>query len=63
MAPSDGLPRVSIRSLSEAQRTCPELVERIDPMLLTRCGSRASYLAVMHNAAVHGRGALALVEG
>src|SRR6516165_12430761 len=34
MAPSDGLPRVTIRSLSEAQRTCREVVRRVDPTLL-----------------------------
>jgi putative ABC transport system substrate-binding protein len=33
MAPSDGLPRVRIRPLSEAQRTCRELVRRVDPTL------------------------------
>ena len=35
LARSDGLPRVTIRSLSEAQRTCRELVRRVDPTLLT----------------------------
>src|SRR6202045_2279284 len=46
MAPSGGLPRSPIRSLSEAQRTCRELVGRVDPTLLTRRGHRciaASY--------------------
>jgi hypothetical protein len=29
------LPRAPIQSLSEAQRTCREVVGRVDPMLLT----------------------------
>jgi hypothetical protein len=36
-------------SLSEAQRTCRELVGRVDPTLLTHCGSRVGQNAVMHN--------------
>jgi len=46
LAPSDGLPRVTIRSLSEAQRTCRELVRRVDPTLWTQSGSRAPDFAV-----------------
>ena len=30
-----------IRELSEAQRTCRELIGRIDPMLLTQTGQKA----------------------
>src|ERR1700730_4333180 len=40
LAPSDGLPRAPIRSLSEAQRTCREIVGRVDPTLLSRSGPR-----------------------
>jgi len=36
--PSDGLLRVTNRELFGAQRTCRELVERVDPTLLTLSG-------------------------
>ena len=34
------LPPVTIRSLSEAQRTCREVVGRVDPTLMTRSGAK-----------------------